>query len=193
MTDNFSQVHWSHKSYNWDTPLDIFLELNEEFNFNLDPTSRPIHNLPGLNDGLREKWYFSKRFEKLKLENGKRIPYTRAFVNPPYGPGVIEKWVQKCLNQIRLDIVSLAAFLIPLRNSGYFKLMRKNNAEFRLCDKRLKFGDADNSSETKKDKIFTCPHCQKDTVLRKAKPNENNSAPFDSVVAILRNPKALQF
>ena len=88
--------------------------------------------------------------------------------------------------EMKLGRVSLVVFLIPLRNSDYFKTLRKAGAEFRLCNKRLKFGDADNSSELKKDKTMTCPHCSKEILLRKAsESNTSNSAPFDSVVAIL--------
>lgn len=169
---NFSDVHWSSKSYNWDSPMEIFNELNDEFHFNLDPTSRPIGGLRGLKDGLRMKY-------------GTRENPAILFNNPPYKRGMINAYVAKTLKEIKLRRCILAAFLIPLRNSDYFKLLRKNGAEFRLCEKRLKFGDADSSAAVKQDKTMTCPHCSETILLKKAKPNENNSAPFDSVVAII--------
>jgi hypothetical protein len=161
--NNFNKVHWSSKSYNWDSPLDIFLELDEEFSFNLDPTNRPIHNLPGLDDALREPWFFSKKFLE-KPPAGKRWPWSRVYDNPPYARGLIAAHVAKCIKEMRLKRVQLAVFLIPLRNSDYFKLLRKYGAEFRLCEKRLKFGDADGSSKAP------------------------TGAPFDSVIAVLQNP-----
>lgn len=173
MSTNFKNVHWSSISYNWDSPLEIFNELNKEFHFNLDPTSRPIGNLPGLKDGLRMKYGTTKNPAIL-------------FNNPPYKRGLIEAYVSKTIKEMKLGFCSTAVFLIPLRNSDYFKLLRKAGAEFRLCEKRLKFGDADSSATVKKDKIMNCPHCKKEILLKKAQPNSNNSAPFDSVVAILR-------
>lgn len=148
---NFQKVHWSSKSYNWDTPLPIFNELHEEFNFTLDPTDRPIGNLPGLKDGLRMPW-------------GTKQEPSRVFDNPAYGRGLIHAKIAKCCKEMKLGRCELAAFLIPLRNSDYFKLLRKKGAEFRLCEKRLKFGDADSSSET----------------------GGTHAAPFDSCVAIIK-------
>jgi len=164
--------------------MEIFNELNDEFHFNLDPTSRPIGGLPGLKDGLREPWWFSKQFLK-PPPAGKSHPKSRVFDNPAYGRGLIDAKVAKCIKEMKLGRVELAAFLIPLRNSGYFKLLRRHGAEFRLCEKRLKFGDADSSAGVKQDKTMTCPHCSKTILLKKAKPYENNSAPFDSIVAII--------
>lgn len=170
---SFSDVHWSSISYHWNSPLEIFNELDEEFHFNLDPTNRPIANLPGLRDGLRMKY-------------GTRESPAVLFNNPPYKRGMIKAYVEKTIKEMRLGRCTVAVFLIPLRNSDYFKLLRKQGAEFRLCEKRLKFGDADDSATVKKDKVMDCPHCKKEILLHKARPYENNSAPFDSVVAIIR-------
>ena len=126
--------------------MKIFLELDEEFHFTLDPTKKPIGNLPGRLDGLRTSWM--------------QATPAIAFVNPPYERGLVFAWVAKCLKEMRLGHCQTAIFLVPLRNSDYFKLLRKHGAEFRLCEKRLKFGDADGSAAAV------------------------TGAPFDSVVAI---------
>lgn len=130
--------------------MEIFKELDEEFHFTLDPTNRPIAHLKGLTDGLR-------------MPYGTKQNPAIIYNNPPYQRGLPFAYVSKTIKEMRFGHVTLAVFLLPLRNSDYFKLLRKYGAEFRLCDKRLKFGDADNSSKNK----------------------ENNSAPFDSVIAIL--------
>ena len=150
---NFSKIHWSSISYNWNTPLEIFKELHVEFHFNLDPTDRPINGLAGLKDGLR-------------MNYGTKEKPARVYNNPPYLRGLPFAFVSKTIKEMRFGRCEIAAFLLPLRNSDYFKLLRKFNAEFRLCDKRLKFGDADNSSSTA----------------------SSHGAPFDSMVAILNNP-----
>jgi len=153
MAETFSKIHWSSISYNWDSPMEIFLELHKEFNFTLDATDRPIGGLPGLQDALRMKW-------------GTKEAPAVVYDNPAYGRGLIFAKVARCIKEMRFGRVKLAVFLVPLRNSDYFKLLRKHGAEFRLCDKRLKFGDADDSSKTGGD----------------------HGAPFDSVVAVLHNP-----
>jgi len=150
---NFSKIHWSSKSYNWNTPLKIFLELHKEFHFNLDPTDRPIGGLRGLKDGLR-------------MNYGTKQKPARVFNNPPYQRGLPFAYVSRTLKEMRFGRCELGVFLLPLRNSDYFKLLRKYNAEFRLCEKRLQFGDADDSSNT----------------------GGTHGAPFDSVVAIINNP-----
>ena len=133
--------------------MDIFLELHKEFKFNLDPTNRPIGGLAGLKDGLRMKY-------------GTKESPARLYNNPPYERGLPAAYVAKTIKEMKFGRCELGVFLVPLRNSDYFKLLRKYGSEFRLCDKRLKFGDADKSSKNK----------------------ENNGAPFDSIVAILKNP-----
>lgn len=134
----------------WDTPLPIFNDLHKEFNFNQDPTNRPLIG-PGYKDGLRTKWLLSGGIK------------SRMYINPPYGRGIIESWVSKSFTEMNLDRCELAVFLIPLRNSEYFKMLRRCGAEFRLCDRRLKFGDHDNSA------------------------SNAAGAPFDSVIAIIHN------
>jgi len=144
----FNKVHFSSKSVNWDTPLPIFRDLNKEFHFNQDPTDRPLVG-PGYVDGLRTPWI---------LPGGIK---TRMFINPPYKRGLVDFWVQKAIYEIKRKNCELSVFLIPLRNSDYFKTLRKFGAEFRLCERRIKFGDADDSAK------------------------DIAGAPFDSVIAII--------
>ena len=145
---NFQKVIFSSKSVHWDTPLPIFKELHKEFDFNQDPTNRPLIG-PGLSDGLRTKWL---------LPGGIK---TRNFINPPYKRGLVNFWVQKAIYEAKRGHSELSVFLIPLRNSDYFKTLRNYGVEFRLCEKRIKFGDTDNSS------------------------TNADGASFDSVIAIL--------
>jgi len=148
MTD-FKKVIFSSKSIHWDTPLPIFNDLHKEFHFNQDPTNKPLIG-PGLKDGLRSKWVISSKKK------------TRNYINPPYKRGLVNVWVQKAIYEIKRGNAELAVFLIPLRNSDYFKTLRKAGAEFRLCDRRIKFGDADGSA------------------------SNAAGAPFDSMIAILQ-------
>lgn len=141
---SFSKIHWSSKTTKHNTPNDIFNELHEEFSFNLDPANPPKIGKP-LRDGMRQSWF---------RDNIK----ARAFINPGYERGVLIMWVEKACKEINLGRCELAVFLIPMRNSDYFKKLRRKDAEFRLCNRRIQF-------ESSK--------------------NQGNSAPFDSCIGII--------
>lgn len=67
----------------WETPQELFNELNQEFHFTLDPcASADNHKC--------EKWYSRSDDGLSKSWSGETV-----FVNPPYG-SEIQKWVAKC-------------------------------------------------------------------------------------------------
>ena len=72
---------FSNNSDEWSTPLDIFKELDDEFNFTLDPCATEQNHKCDLyftaeKDGLSQDW------------EGHRV-----FCNPPYSN--ISAWVEK--------------------------------------------------------------------------------------------------
>lgn len=77
---------FSSKSDEWETPQELFNELNKQFNFTLDPCSTDENHKCNKyytqnNDGLKQNW-----------EN------EIVFCNPPYGNS-ISKWVEKCYKE----------------------------------------------------------------------------------------------
>ena len=79
MTNN---IHFSSKTNEWATPQNFFNQLNEEFEFNLDPCATHENNKCDNyytleEDGLKQNW------------DGYNV-----FCNPPYGRE-IHKWVKK--------------------------------------------------------------------------------------------------
>ena len=123
----FSRVVFSSKHYRWNTPDDAYKELDEEFHFTFDPAVPPrVGNFSG--DGLREKW------------SG------RVFCNPPYARKLTLRWILKGWRELVNGNCELIVFLIPMRNSDYFRFLRKVGAECRLNDGRLKFNDEDNGA-----------------------------------------------
>jgi site-specific DNA-methyltransferase (adenine-specific) len=79
---NRHAVHFSSATDNWATPQDVFDDLNQEFQFTLDPAASPLNAkcdnyFTQEDDGLAQSW------------KGERV-----FCNPPYGR-VIGKWVEK--------------------------------------------------------------------------------------------------
>ena len=67
----------------WETPIDFFNKLDEEFHFRLDPCCRA--------DTARCEYFFTKEDDGLKQD---WYPYGSVFMNPPYGRAV-PKWLQK--------------------------------------------------------------------------------------------------
>lgn len=75
-------IHFSSETNEWSTPQSFFNQLNEEFNFNLDPCATHENNkcdnyFTQEEDGLKQSW------------DGYNV-----FCNPPYGR-VLKNWVKK--------------------------------------------------------------------------------------------------
>ena len=112
----------------WATPQDFFDELNEEFEFTLDPCATP--------DNTKCAKFFTKEQDGLKQDwTGERV-----FCNPPYGRA-IGAWVKKCHDEAQKG--TLVVMLIPARtDTSYFHDYIYHKAEIRFIRGRLKFGGA---------------------------------------------------
>lgn len=80
-------VMYMSKSNEWTTPQDFFDELNNEFNFNLDPcaddtNAKCKHYFTKKEDGLLQNWggieYFAIRLMVLKYLNGLKSVFMKA-------------------------------------------------------------------------------------------------------------------
>lgn len=128
-----TDVMFSSKSNEWETPQEFFNELDKEFNFDLDPCA---------DDGNHkcDKYY-------TKYDNGllKDWGGHNAFVNPPYGRE-IGKWVEKSYIESQKEN-TLVVMLIPARtDTRWFHNYIYNKAEIRFIKGRLKFGGSNNSA-----------------------------------------------
>ena len=112
----------------WATPQDFFDELNEEFEFTLDPCATP--------DNAKCAKFFTKEQDGLKQDwTGERV-----FCNQPYGRA-IGAWVKKCHDEAQKG--TLVVMLIPARtDTSYFHDYIYHKAEIRFIRGRLKFGGA---------------------------------------------------
>ncbi len=115
---------------NWATPQAFFDEINNEFNFTLDPcSSKENAKCPRFytkeEDGLSKNW-----------DN------ERVFMNPPYGRE-IGKWIKKA-SEARGGIV---VCLLPARtDTRYFHEYIYGKSDIRFIKGRLKFGGSKNSA-----------------------------------------------
>lgn len=117
----------------WETPLDLFNELDKEFNFTLDPcctteTAKCEKYYTPAEDGLKQTW---------KNEV--------VFCNPPYSRSTKEKpgqdaWIRKAYEESRHATIVM---LLPVRtDTKAFHTYIYNKAEIRFIKGRLKFGNS---------------------------------------------------
>lgn len=113
------------KSVEWETPQDLFDELNEEFNFTLDPCATPenakcVKFFTKKEDGLSQSWA------------GERV-----FMNPPYGKEAAN-WIAKAY--FESQYAEIIVGLLPARTDvRWFHDFIYRKAEVRFLKGRLKF------------------------------------------------------
>lgn len=122
-------ILFSSNRMDWETPADLFAELDNEFHFDLDPCATPqtakcTDFYTKEDDGLTKSW------------KGRRV-----FCNPPYGRE-IGKWVRKCSED-----GAICVMLIPARtDTAWFHDYIYDKAEIRFIRGRLKFSNAENAA-----------------------------------------------
>jgi site-specific DNA-methyltransferase (adenine-specific) len=89
----FSRVHFSSASVEWPTPQGLFDELNEEFNFTLDPCAT--------HGNAKCKRHFTMEDDGLSQDWGAET----VFMNPPYGRE-IKDWMRKAYESSRNGALS---------------------------------------------------------------------------------------
>lgn len=108
-----NRVLFKSENQNWQTPDELYMALDAEFHFTLDPCPN------GGTDGLIRSW------------KGERI-----YCNPPYGRGVRD-WLAKAKE------ADLAVFLLPARtDTRWWHEQAMNAIEIRFLRGRLKFKGA---------------------------------------------------
>lgn len=129
---------FSSDSTEWETPETLYRELDEEFNFILDPCATPLNSkcllyIDKEQDGLSTCWFefINKKFEHIKKFS--------VFVNPPYGRKITEKWVAKGHFE-SLQHGLTVVMLLPSRTDQYwFREICLKYGEVRFLPKRIKF------------------------------------------------------
>ncbi len=126
-------VHFSSKSNEWTTPQHLFDELNQEFNFTLDPcateeNAKCSKHFTIEDDGLSKDWSNDV-----------------VFMNPPYGRE-IKKWIKKAYEE-SLNGATVVC-LIPARTDTMYwhDFIFDKADDIRFLKGRLKFGNSKNSA-----------------------------------------------
>ena len=121
---------YSSISNEWETPKNLYEELNKEFHFTLDPCATK--------ENAKCKKYYTLKDNGLILSwNGETV-----FMNPPYGRE-IGKWIEKAYNESKEGVTVVC--LIPARtDTSYWHDFILGKAEMRFLRGRLKFRNGDN-------------------------------------------------
>ena len=108
----------------WETPKDLYNELNKEFNFDFDPC--PIK--PNF-DGLKICWGRSN------------------FINPPYNRKDKEAFINKALEESRKG--KTCVLLLPVSTSTkiFHEVIQPNAKEIRFIKGRVKFAGINTKGE----------------------------------------------
>lgn len=124
-------VHFSSATDNWSTPQEFYDNLNNIFDFTLDPCASDANHktekyFTAADDGLAQSW------------DGERV-----FMNPPYGRE-IGAWVKKASEQVGGFVVCL----LPARTDTrwWHDYVVGGGANICFLKGRLKFGGQKNSA-----------------------------------------------
>ena len=117
----------------WETPIDFFKKLDEEFHFTLDPCADD-------NNHKCEKYYTIYQNGLIQDWEGEIV-----FCNPPYSRGTKgiagqEAWIKKCYEESKKPNTTVV-MLIPARTDtkAFHKYIYHQAQEIRFLEGRLKF------------------------------------------------------
>ncbi len=116
------------KSVEWETPQDLFDELNAEFDFTLDPCAS--------HSNAKCEKYYTIEDDGLSQSWAKE----RVFMNPPYGRE-ITTWLEKTLYEIENGCLLVVGLLPARTDTKWFHNHVLNKAEVRFLKGRLKFSN----------------------------------------------------
>ena len=128
-----TKLMFSSEKDDWETPQDLFDELDEEFHFTLDAASSDLNakcekHYTIEDDGLSQSW------------EGNNV-----FLNPPYGR-TMKDWMKKAYEESQEKNTTVVA-LVPARtDTAWFHDYVYGKAELRFLRGRLKFGGCENSA-----------------------------------------------
>lgn len=119
----------SSKSDSWETPQNLFDELNAEFKFNLDVCATKANAkcdryYDAALDGLAQDWR------------------GRVWMNPPYGRGKIAKWMAKAREEVEAGRAKVVVCLVPARTDTAWWHDHAAKGEVRFLRGRLKFSNS---------------------------------------------------
>ena len=123
---------FSSRREDWTTPGKFYDELNDEFGFTLDPCST--------HENAKCEKHFTREENGLEQDWGNET----VFMNPPYGRGKINRWMEKAYSESRNGATVVC--LIPARTCTKWFHDYALKGEVTFIKGRLKFGGSKNSA-----------------------------------------------
>lgn len=130
----------------WQTPLDLFNKLEEEFSFDLDVCAN--------NKNTKCYSYLNKEIDSLSEDWSKPMNFSFIYwMNPPYSNGNIDKFVEKAYEESQNGCTIVG--LLPLCSSAswFHKYVMKAH-EIRFLTRRVKFIDPETGKKTQETPNF---------------------------------------
>ena len=129
------QAQFSSQKDDWETPQELFDQLDRMFHFTLDAASTDENakcekHFTAEDDGLKQSWA------------GETV-----WLNPPYGRQ-IGKWVQKAFEEGQKPNTFIVCLLPARTDTAWFHdyIYRQKGVEIRFIKGRLRFGNSTNSA-----------------------------------------------
>lgn len=128
-------VMFSSKTDEWETPQNIFDELDAEFHFTLDPcctheNAKCAKHYTIEENGLLQNW------------QGETV-----FCNPPYSrSGKQDLWIKKCFEESQKPDTKVVALLPARTDTKRFHRYILGKSQIRFIEGRLKFSGCNNSA-----------------------------------------------
>ena len=124
-------VHFSSKTDEHPTPIEVYDGLDREFHFTLDPCATP--------QNAKCPLFFTEADDGLSQDWGKH----KVFMNPPYGRSII-KWMKKAYESSEKG--ALVVCLIPSRTDTKWWHDYAMKGEIRFIRGRIKFEGSVNNA-----------------------------------------------
>lgn len=121
------ELMFSSQTDEWPTPQELFVGLDAEFKFTLDPCCTP--------ETAKCRAFFTKKEDGLSRPWGSHT----VFMNPPYGRGIGD-WMRKAYEESQAGATVVC--LVPSRTDTAWWHDYAMKGEIRLLRGRLKFGEA---------------------------------------------------
>lgn len=127
-----TDLFFSSKTDEWETPDPLFKALDAEFHFTLDACASPsnakcFNYFTPENDGLSQPWIGV------------------VWCNPPYGRQV-QKWVEKAYKTAQAGDDDVVMLLFAKTDTKWFHEYVYGKAEIRFIRGRIKFGGCQNNA-----------------------------------------------
>lgn len=137
---------FSSKDMTWETPIEEFMKLNNEFHFTID--------ICASHHTAKCKRYYTEETDELSKDWSNEI----CWMNPPYGKD-ISLWMRKAYLE-SLRGATVVCLILARTDTRYWHNYCMRASEIRFVKGRLKFGNSVNSAPFPNAIVIFRPNCR---------------------------------